>query len=184
MLKAFCTSPMPTRSIARRTVSAPTLETPMRSILPSSRSSASAPSWSSRAGSTPARVVALEAAQVDQVHALDAERAEVLLDLRLEVGGLGAGQPGAGVVAGRADLGDEAQALGVGVQRLADQVVDDVGAVELRGVDVVDAELDGAAQHGARRVGVGRRPEDAGTGELHGAEADAVDRLVAEEGGV
>ena len=33
------------------------------------------------------------------------------------------------------------------MQGLADQVVDDVRAVVLRGVDVVDAELDRAAQH-------------------------------------
>ena len=37
----------------------------------------------------------------------------------------------------------------------------------------VDAELDGRAQHGDRRVAVLRRPEDAGSGQLHGAVADA-----------
>ena len=44
------------------------------------------------------------------------------------------------------------------------------------------AELDRPAQHRSRGVGVAGRPEDAGTGELHRAEADAVDGLVAHEG--
>ena len=46
---------------------------------------------------------------------------------------------------------------------------------------MVDAELDRAAQHGARGIGVAGRAEDAGAGELHRAEADAVDGLVAED---
>jgi site-specific DNA-cytosine methylase len=66
------------------------------------------------------------------------------------------------------------------VQRLADQVVGDVGAVELRGVDVVDAELHGAAQDRTRAFGVARRAEDAGAGELHGAVADPSYRELAE----
>ena len=45
---------------------------------------------------------------------------------------------------------------------------------------MVDAELDGAAQDGERGVGVAGRAEDAGAGELHRAEADPVDGLVAQ----
>ena len=48
---------------------------------------------------------------------------------------------------------------------------------------MVDAELDRAPQHGAGGVGVAGRAEDAGAGELHRAEADAADGLVAEERG-
>ena len=39
--------------------------------------------------------------------------------------------------------------------------------VEVGRVDVADAQLDRFAQHGDRSVAVGRRPEDARTGELH-----------------
>src|SRR6185369_14895995 len=77
----------------------------------------------------------------------------------------------------------EAQAFGVRVQRLADELVDDVRAVVLRGVDVVDAELDRAAQDGERGVAVARRAEDAAAGELHGAESDPADVVGAELGG-
>ena len=46
---------------------------------------------------------------------------------------------------------------------------------------MVDAELDRAAQHSTGGVGVARRSEHAGPGELHRAEADAVDGLVAQK---
>ena len=58
------------------------------------------------------------------------------------------------------------------MERLANQVVDDVWPVVLRRVDVVDAELDRAAQDRAGTVGIPWRSEDARAGELHGAEAD------------
>jgi hypothetical protein len=123
-------------------------------------------------------------AQVDQVHALDAQGAQVVLDALAQLLRGERGQPGAGLVAAGADLRHELEVLRVGMERLADEVVDHVGAVVLRGVDVVDAELDGAAQDGAGAVGVARRAEDAGAGELHGAESDAADGLVAQEGGL
>ena len=58
------------------------------------------------------------------------------------------------------------------MERLANEVVDDVWAIVLRRVDVVDAELDRAAQDRAGTVGIAWRSEDARAGELHGAEAD------------
>ena len=78
-------------------------------------------------------------------------------------------------VTGRADLRDEEQVLRVGVQGLVDELVGHVGPVVLGGVDVVDPQLDRAAQHGERRVAVPGRTQHARTGELHGAEADPTD---------
>ena len=122
-----------------------------------------------------ARLV-VEQAQVDERQPLDVERAEVVLDAGAQLVGAQRGQPAALLVAARADLRHEAQAVGVGVQRLADELVDDVRPVVLRRVDVVDAELDGAAQDGERGVAVARRAEDAGAGELHRAESDPAGR--------
>ena len=85
------------------------------------------------------------------------------MPLRSSSGSL-SGQPGPRSVAACADLADQGEVVRVGVQRLADERVGDVGPVELRGVDVVDAELDGAAQHGERLVAVTRRPETPGPG--------------------
>ena len=82
-------------------------------------------------------------------------------------------QRAAGVVAAAADLAYQREVLRVGMQRLPNQLVGDVGTVELGGVDVVDAEFDRPPQHRQRRVAVPRRPEDVRPGQLHCAEADA-----------
>ena len=84
------------------------------------------------------------------------------------------------MVAARADLGDKLQGVWVGMQCLADELVDDVGSVELRGVDVVHPELERAPEHRTSRAGISRRSEDAGAGELHRAEADAPNGMGAE----
>ena len=89
--------------------------------------------------------------------------------------GLVRGQPVALVVAAPADLADQREVVRIRVQRLADEFVGHVRPVELRGVDVVDAELDGPAQHGDRLVVVAWWPEDSGSGQLHRTETDAAD---------
>ena len=88
--------------------------------------------------------------------------AEVLLDVGAQFVGFLRRHPVALVVAAGADLADQREVLGIGVQRLADEFVGDVRAVELRGVDVVDAQLDGASEHGDRLVVVARRAETPG----------------------
>jgi hypothetical protein len=67
------------------------------------------------------------------------------------------------------------------MQGLADDPVGDVGAVEIRGVDVVHARRHRFAQHGERGVAILGRAEDAGPCELHGAVAEALHGAVAEE---
>ena len=66
------------------------------------------------------------------------------------------------------------------MQRLADQLVGDVRAVEVAGVDMIDAGRHGRAQHRDGTVRVLRRPEHAGPGQLHGAVAEALHGAVAE----
>jgi hypothetical protein len=68
----------------------------------------------------------------------------------------------------RPDLGDDDEVAGIRVERLPDQPVGDVRAVEIAGVDVVDAG------------GVPGRAEHAGAGQLHGAVAEAADGAVAQ----
>ena len=70
------------------------------------------------------------------------------------------------------------------MQCLADELVGDVGAIELSGVDVVDAELDGAAQHRQRLVAVARRSEHTGARELHCSETDTGHRIAAKWKGI
>ncbi|GFG72784.1 hypothetical protein MBOT_01490 [Mycobacterium botniense] len=61
------------------------------------------------------------------------------------------------------------------MQGLADQLVGDIRPVKLRGVDVVDAELDRPPQHRQRFVSIPRRPERSRPGKLDSPEADARD---------
>ena len=81
--------------------------------------------------------------------------------------------PGGVVAARGAHLRDDHEILGIGMQRLADDLVGDMRAVEVAGVDVVDAGRDRLAQDGDRRVAILGRAEHAGAGELHGAVAHA-----------
>ena len=105
---------------------------------------------------------------------VQAEVAEVVVDGLLEEVGRGVHDPGAVVPAACADFGDEGEVVGVGMERLLDELVGDVGAVEVAGVDVVDAAGDGFAENGERRVRVLGGTEDVRAGELHGAVAHAV----------
>jgi hypothetical protein len=61
------------------------------------------------------------------------------------------------------------------VERLPDQLVDGDRAVEVAGVDVGDAAVDGFAQDRESLVTVPGRAKDAGPAQLHGAEAHAAD---------
>ncbi len=66
------------------------------------------------------------------------------------------------------------------MQRLADDLVGHVRAVEIAGVDMIHAARDSLAQHGERGVTVLRRTEHARAGELHRAIAHAIHVAVAE----
>jgi hypothetical protein len=59
------------------------------------------------------------------------------------------------------------------MQRCPDELIRDIGTIELGGVDVIDAKFRGALQNRNRLAAVSRRPEYPGTWQLHGAEADA-----------
>lgn len=70
------------------------------------------------------------------------------------------------------------------MQRVAQRILADVGTVGLRGVDEVDADV-AQTRERAQRLGavLGRAP-DTGTGDAHGAEAQARDGQVAADGNV
>ena len=109
-----------------------------------------------------------------------AEIAQVVVHRLGQLFGRERREPGSILAAPGADLGDDDEIVGIGVQRLADQLVGDVRAVVVAGVDVVDAARDGLAQHGQCRVAVLGRAEHAGPGELHGAVAEPLHGAVAE----
>ena len=113
----------------------------------------------------------VHASQVHHRDALEAELAKVVFDGGAQLGGLLRGGQGYRLFArvSGADLADDHQVVGVGRQRLADPAVHLAGAIKRRGVDVVDAEFDRAAQHRGRLL---RRR---GLEQLHCAVANARD---------
>src|SRR5690606_10641636 len=111
------------------------------------------------------------------------EIAKIVLDGTAQFVARIGGQPFGLVVAPRADLGDDDEVVRVRMQGFANDAVGDVRAVEIAGVDVVDAARHRLAQHGYGFGTVPGRTVDAGSGQLHGAVAEATDPAVAESEG-
>ena len=80
----------------------------------------------------------------------------------------------------RADLGHDHEVFGIGMKRLANELVGDVRAIVIVGVDVVDVQRDCLAKHGEGRAAILRRAKHARAGELHGAVAHTVHGAVAQ----
>ena len=93
---------------------------------------------------------------------------------------MSAGNPRRVRAAHRADLGHDHEVIGIGMKRLANELVGDVRAIVIAGVDVVDPPRDRLAKHGEGRVSILRRAEHARSGELHGAVAHTVHGAVAQ----
>src|ERR1700745_2573031 len=82
--------------------------------------------------------------------------------------------PGLVRTSSSANLGDDDETSGVGMQRLADQLIRDMRTIEVAGVNVIYSSRDRLPQHGQCRVAIIGRPEHAGAGELHGTVAHPV----------
>src|SRR5882757_6612129 len=109
--------------------------------------------------------------QLEQVDALHPEAAQAHLALLAQVLRASTLEPLARAGTQEAGLGGNHQVFVVRVQRLPDQLLADVRAVRVGGVDQVHPELDGAAQHPDRLVVVGRRTPDTRSGQLHRTKA-------------
>ena len=70
------------------------------------------------------------------------------------------------------------------MQRFVDELVGHVGSVELSGVDVIHAGIDSASEYRQGTLAIPWGSEDPGSGELHGAEAHAVNGTVREKDGI
>ena len=78
-----------------------------------------------------------------------------------------------------AELGDDDEIVGIGMERFANELIGDVRAVIVARVDVIDAARRRLAQHRDRAVAVLRRPEHPRSGELHRAVAEALHDAIA-----
>lgn len=111
----------------------------------------------------------VETPEVDDRDLVDAEASEVVLDARPELlGSLGRTQRDwATGIRVRADLAHHQDAV-LGLESFLDEAVDEAVAVEMRGVDVVDAQLGRTPQESDRRAAVVME-----TLKLHRAVADS-----------
>src|SRR5262249_31601997 len=80
----------------------------------------------------------------------------------------------------RTDLGHDDKIVPIGVKRLTNDLVGDMRPIKVAGVDVIDATLNGLAQHGDGCLAIFGRPEDTGPSKLHRAIAEAVHSELAE----
>ena len=104
---------------------------------------------------------------------LEPEPAEAVVTHLTQMVGVRVRRPPAGTGALEAAFCRDHQVGGVRVQRLGDELLAHRRPVGVGGVDEVDAQLDGAPQHGLRHLAVGRVAPDAGAGDAHRAEAEA-----------
>ena len=139
-----------------------------------------APEFGQRAHRLLERHAGIGAVELIEVDALQLQAAQTSLTRLAQVLGPAVGVPLVGPGPHEPTLGGDHQVVGVRVEGLGDQVLAHLGAVGVRRVDEVDAELDGSAQHGDRLVVGRRRAPNARAGKAHGAEAEAADTAVAD----
>ncbi len=125
-------------------------------------------------------VGAQHTAQVHHLQHVEPQVTQIVLDGLGQFSGRHGRQPVAFLVTAGADLGDNAQIVGVGVERFADQLIGHMGAIEIRGIDMVYPGFDGGLQHAHRFFWIFRRAENAGAGQLHGAVTQPIDLAIAE----
>ncbi len=119
-------------------------------------------------------------AQVDDLQHVQAQVAQVVVHRPGQVLRRVGRVPGGVLAPEGADLGDQGQIVRIGVKRFADDLVGDVRAIEVAGVDVVDPGGDRFAQDRDRLAPVLRRPEHARPRQLHGAIAQTPDAAPAQ----
>src|SRR6266567_1784793 len=113
-------------------------------------------------------------AEVDDIESFEAQIAQVVLDALDQICTRTVKNPGAVFATASAHLGDDVEVFRVRMQGFLDDLVGDVRAVEVAGVNVVDTGSDGFAQDGDGFRAVAGRAEDVGAGELHCAVTNTV----------
>src|ERR1022692_934810 len=119
------------------------------------------------AGNNQARRQAGEEASPDPGDSRD--RSTVVFDVLAQLVRIVEREDGTVIVSPDRDLADDGQAVGVGVERFADQIVDGAGAVVLGRVDVIDSRGDRGLEHADGRCPVRWRTKGVRAGELHRA---------------
>jgi len=125
-----------------------------------------------------ARHLRIDAVQLPELDALEAEAPQARLHASAQIVGAAVRNPLARAGPLEPALGRDEQA-GIGMQRLADQLFADARAVAVGGVDEVYVQRAQALERAQRLGAVRWRAPDAVAGQAHGAEAKAIDLEVA-----
>src|SRR2546425_10458801 len=117
--------------------------------------------------------------KLPEIDLLDAELPETAPGLRNQICGASVRGPLIRPRTRQARLCGDQQSF-IGMKRLADQLLRDIGAVAVGRVDEIDADLGEPAQRGKRCMTVGRRSPDAAASNSHGAITETIDRDVSD----
>jgi hypothetical protein len=112
--------------------------------------------------------------EVHNVQNVNAQVAKIVAHCLSEVLRRRGGEPGSVIAVHCADLGHDCEVAWIESKRLADQLIDDMGAMEIAGV--IYAAGDRFAQNGDRRLVIARRSDYAGPRHLRRAEAHSMNR--------
>lgn len=118
-------------------------------------------------------------AEVHSVKLFDAEVAQVIVDGGDQLRRRACLDPGPIATPASTDLRDQRQIIRVRMQSFTDNLIGDVGSVEVAGVDMIDPAGDDLTQDCDSLGSIARRAEDALSGKLHGAIAHALHRTAA-----
>ena len=118
-------------------------------------------------------------AQVHHLKHVEAQIAQIILHRRSELRGRHRGQPVAFIVAASADFGDDAQIGGIGMQRLANELISHVWTVKIGGINMIDARLDRFLQYADRGLRIFWRAKDAGPRKLHCPVSQTINQTIA-----
>ena len=118
---------------------------------------------------------AKHAAQIDGVEHIKFEAAKVVMDRCDQLIGLECREPRTTVPTNGTYFADDHQIVRIGIQRIANQFVGNVGTVIIAGIDVIDPAFDRCAQDRKCLGSILGRSVGHRSGKLHCAVTDTVD---------
>ena len=114
-------------------------------------------------------------AEIDHVQTIEAEVPQIVMHGIAQLLFGQCRRPGFVRTAPGAHLGHDRQAFGIGMKSLPDDLVGDMGAVIVTGIDMVDPQPDSFAHHRHCRPAILRRTPRHRTCQMHGAIADPIE---------
>ena len=113
-------------------------------------------------------------AKIDDIQRVEPEISQIVVNAIDQFLARKSMKPGLVCSPARAHLGDDHQAIRIGMERLLDDLIGHMRTVKVAGIDVVHAGRDRLSQNGNRGLHIARRSPHLRAGKLHRAIAHAV----------